>query len=361
MDFIHYGPEDRQQKMSTLISIIVPVYKVQLDYLRICLDSLINQTMKESEFIIVSDGAPKAECSVCEEFAKKDSRFKFYKRTHVGVSATRNFGIDVAQGDYLTFVDCDDWIAKDTCSKVYAIAKENNSDFAFWDLNFFHNNKISSKTSFSKANLATLNNEELNLFKQCIIHAYTKELLVPALTPCKIIRSSLIKKIGLKYNEDINYGEDRVFNFTLMKNSLRISYLCESLYFYRIHAQSATQKYQENYLGNAIKYISQLDKLSCNSFNKELGNEFWEAYSISWQRYYMNSENPLSFSKRMANLVSLLKQSFCSKKIQDATYENLNIISSIELFLVKRKIYAIIWIHGLAKGLIEAIHPCFPK
>ena len=343
------------------ISIIIPVYNVPLDYLRTCLDSLISQSMQECEFIVVSDGAPEAERSICDEYANKDSRFKFFRREHAGVSATRNFGIEHAQGEYITFVDSDDWIARDTCSKVYAIAKENDSDFVFWDLNFFHNNEISSTTSFSKANLAILNSNELNLFKQRTIHAYAKESLVPALTPCKIIRSSLIKNINLKYNEDLNYGEDRVFNFTLMKNSLRVSYLHESLYFYRIHSLSATQKYQENYLANAIKYISQLDKLSCNSFNKELGNEFWEAYTIAWQRYYMNSENSLSFFERMADLSSLLKQPFCSKKIQDATYENLNIISSIELFLMKRRIYTIIWIHGLAKGLIQAIHPCLPK
>ena len=106
------------------ISIITPVYKVPLDFLRICFDSLAAQTMQESEFIIVSDGASEEECALCEEYRIKDSRFKFFKRKHAGVSATRNYGIKQAQGEYITFVDSDDWINPDSCTNSYKYAKE---------------------------------------------------------------------------------------------------------------------------------------------------------------------------------------------------------------------------------------------
>ena len=68
--------------MIPFISVIVPVYKVPLDYLRVCLESLFAQTLQESEFIIISDGASEAECSICEEYARKDSRFKFFKNAY---------------------------------------------------------------------------------------------------------------------------------------------------------------------------------------------------------------------------------------------------------------------------------------
>ena len=79
------------------VSVIVPVYKVPLKYLRACLDSLTAQTLQECEFIVVSDGAPEAECAICAEYAGKDSRLKFFRREHAGVSATRNYGIEKAQ------------------------------------------------------------------------------------------------------------------------------------------------------------------------------------------------------------------------------------------------------------------------
>ena len=92
------------------VSVVIPVYRTPLEYLRACLDSLVAQTMQECEFIVVSDGAPEAECSICEEYAARDCRIKFFRREHAGVSATRNYGMAQALGKYISFVDSDDWI-----------------------------------------------------------------------------------------------------------------------------------------------------------------------------------------------------------------------------------------------------------
>ena len=116
------------------VSVIIPVYKVPLEYLQACFDSLAAQTMQECEFIVVSDGAPNEERSICEEYAAKDSRFNFFKQEHAGVSATRNYGIDQAQGKYIAFVDADDWIDPETNQIVYDYAFENDSDIVFWDM-----------------------------------------------------------------------------------------------------------------------------------------------------------------------------------------------------------------------------------
>ena len=133
-----------------LVSIIVPIYKVPLEYLRACLSSLTAQTMQECEFILVSDGASKAECSVCEEYTVKDSRFKFFDQEHAGVSVARNYGIDQAQGEFITFVDADDWIEPMTCETTYAYAMQNNSDMVFWDLFFEEPGKEKDYTEFYK-------------------------------------------------------------------------------------------------------------------------------------------------------------------------------------------------------------------
>ena len=111
------------------VSVIIPIYKVFPDYLRSCLDSLVAQDMEECEFILVSDGAPEIENSICEEYASKDARFKFFKCEHAGVSATRNYGIEKAQGEYITFVDADDWIEPGTCDTTYSFAQKNNRYF----------------------------------------------------------------------------------------------------------------------------------------------------------------------------------------------------------------------------------------
>lgn len=98
---------------SSLLTVIVPVYKVE-PYLRRCLDSIVNQTYKDLEIILVDDGSPDNCPVICDEYAAKDSRVKVIHQKNGGLSAARNAGLDIATGDYIAFVDSDDWIELDT-------------------------------------------------------------------------------------------------------------------------------------------------------------------------------------------------------------------------------------------------------
>ena len=164
------------------VSVIVPVYKVPLEYLRECLGSLAAQTLQESEFIIVSDGAPKEECSICDEYATKDIRFKFFKREHAGVSTTRNYGIAQALGEYITFVDADDWIDKSTLQEIYTFVKKNNSDILTMDF-YETKNKIDTLRSQAPHSVDPL----------CILH----QILIGELfggMPIRIIKKDFYDK-----------------------------------------------------------------------------------------------------------------------------------------------------------------------
>lgn len=95
--------------MSDLVSIIVPIYGVE-EYLSKCIDSIINQTYKNLEIILVDDGSPDKCPDICDAFEKKDERIKVIHKKNGGLSDARNAGIDTAHGDYIVFVDSDDWI-----------------------------------------------------------------------------------------------------------------------------------------------------------------------------------------------------------------------------------------------------------
>ena len=95
----------------SLISIIVPVYNVE-QYLSRCVDSLVNQTYHNIEIILVDDGSPDRSGEICDEYAKKDKRVKVIHQSNGGLSDARNTALDIAKGDYLMFVDSDDWIEK---------------------------------------------------------------------------------------------------------------------------------------------------------------------------------------------------------------------------------------------------------
>lgn len=114
-------------KMQPLISVIIPIYKVE-DYLKQCIDSVINQSYKHLEIILVDDGSPDNCGKICDEYANKDKRIKVIYKENGGLSDARNAGINVAKGDYIAFVDSDDWIHQEMCEKLITIAIEEEAD-----------------------------------------------------------------------------------------------------------------------------------------------------------------------------------------------------------------------------------------
>ena len=115
------------ETVSPLISIIIPVYKVE-PYLRNCLDSIVNQTNRNLEIILVDDGSPDKSGDICDAYAAADERIIVIHQNNQGVSAARNAGLDIAKGDYILFVDSDDWIEQETCEAVLDLALKNNAD-----------------------------------------------------------------------------------------------------------------------------------------------------------------------------------------------------------------------------------------
>ncbi len=114
------------------ISIIVPIYKVE-KYLNKCIDSVLCQTFTDFELILVDDGSPDSCPKICDDYAKKDSRVKVIHKPNGGLSDARNAGIEVAGGDYLAFIDSDDFVAPDTYEHAYNLMLEHNADMVVYD------------------------------------------------------------------------------------------------------------------------------------------------------------------------------------------------------------------------------------
>lgn len=127
--------------MEDLISIIVPAYKVE-KYLPKCIESLINQTYKNIEIILIDDGSPDKTGKICDEYAEKDERIKVIHRENGGVSAARNDGLSTATGDYYAFVDSDDFVSPEYCEKMLSELKRNNAEVALCKQKYFYEGEI---------------------------------------------------------------------------------------------------------------------------------------------------------------------------------------------------------------------------
>ena len=214
-----------------LISIVIPVYNAE-KYLEQCLNSIKNQTYKNFEVILVNDGSIDHSESICMDFVKVDTRFKYFTKVNGGASSARNFGLDNVTGNYITFIDADDWVDENHLEVLINNIKDNNSDMA-----------VSSIKKFDNSNnfyFRVYSNEEKYLLN------YNKLNRVPANNSYKIAVSKLFKKellSDVRFDESIVYGEDLEFFFKLYLNINSISYVDEVTYIYRLHDESSSSKF----------------------------------------------------------------------------------------------------------------------
>ena len=322
------------------VSIIIPVYKAPLDYLRDCLDSLVAQTMNECEFIVVSDGASETECSICKEYTVKDSRFKFFKRKHVGVSATRNFGINQAQGEYITFVDADDWIEPETCEVTYHFAKQNDSDMVFWDLIFEELKKDKEMTQFCCQDIEHLSVKEISFFKERIIYNSERALLIPALTVCKLIKLNVIKSNNIKFEANLTRGEDRVFNYQITTRLNNIAYLKKVFYHYNIHILSTEQSFHKHEFVDFLAFIQRLDGLSHQKERTNIANATIGCFFRCISKLYREELGIREIYSELLFLKRQIKMEPFHTLIQEAILPHFSLLAKCEIILMKKGITA---------------------
>lgn len=334
------------------VSVIVPVYRVPLEYLRACLDSLMAQTMQECEFIIVSDGAPEAECSICDEYTSKDARFKFFKQEHAGVSAARNFGIEQAQGEYIIFVDADDWIKSETCEITYTFAKDNNSDIVLFDYIPIGNTPY-KQSSYNDKSVSNLSLNAINdILKETIF--LTNDKYVGAVsTMCKLVKRDLFILKSICFPKEVSIAEDRPVSYLLFKEASRVSYLNRPLYIYNINQTSASNKLNANILPQAINYLYAI-KNKDNDYSQIIANTAINLYFASWEKCYLNKDNPDSLSKRIANVLSVVHSNDFQKLIRNANIKEYPPIIRQEAWLLKHRIASPFFFH-LIKYLFTQI------
>ncbi len=206
--------------MSKTVSIIVPVYNIE-NYLPACLDSLTAQTYKDIEIILINDGSADGSSKICSEYAAHDSRIKVINKANGGVSAARNDGLDAASGEYILFVDGDDFIDSDTVETLVRMACDNNTDAVIFEYKV----EDGSKTVIHRVNGESYNR---------IINA-EKAIELTISPKNRFAWSKLYTReiIGdLRFDTSIYRGEDTWFAVNSLRNAGRIYYTDYAPYHY---------------------------------------------------------------------------------------------------------------------------------
>ncbi len=236
----------------SLVSIIVPVYNVE-EYLPDCIESIINQIYKNIEIILIDDGSPDNSGLICDEYAKKDDRIKVIHKVNEGVSTGRNKGIEAAKGEFIVFVDSDDFLNPDSIEILVNKQAKNDFDFVCGKLKRITNEKS------EVPDIITGEYFNENVFESIfdILEVYG------IMGPCaKLFKTGIIKENELHFMEDVTFGEDSIFVLEYIEKSKSVAIINNVVYNYNcMNESSASCRYHENFYAYSKKFTDILKRI----------------------------------------------------------------------------------------------------
>lgn len=234
------------------ISIIVPVYNVEA-YLPQCLDSLVNQTYDNLEIICVNDGSPDRSAEILQQYAAQYARVRVITQKNQGASVARNHGLAVAQGNYIMFVDGDDWIDLDTCQLAVETAEKHGADVVFWSYVREYGNESREKIMHMDNETVLYGDDAKDMLHRRQLGLLGEELAHPEYADSmvtvwgKLYSNQLLHQSGAEFVDlrKIGTSEDALFNLEALGEIQTAVYLKRCLYHYRKNnVTSVTTRYK---------------------------------------------------------------------------------------------------------------------
>ena len=324
-----------------LISIIVPVYNVK-KYLEKCIISILNQTYKNLEIILIDDGSTDGSSEICDKLKEKDKRILVIHKENKGVSTARNEGLKIATGDYIGFVDSDDFLEKDMYSNMINRIENDNTKMVICNAYLEDENGVQTK-KFKSDSPNIIDSHELmdRIMEDYVVQGYMWN---------KLYERSLIyndKNYYLKFDTNISNLEDRLFNLELIDKNKKfnVSFLNEKLYHYIQRESSAIhRRYNDKYFTKFYAEIKEIEILSRNNFST---NEVKAMFVIE----YVRSKNKISIINGTSNVLE-------DRLILDSVNKYINEVKINKLPSNKLKIKYIVatklpWIYKIKQRIVK--------
>ena len=240
-----------------MISIIIPVYNAQT-YISQCLDSVLGQTMQDFEVIMIDDGSKDDSGKICDLYADKDVRIHVYHRDNQGVSNARNFGMEKASGEYIMFLDSDDYLEKDALEYMLKIMETDKADFIGFSRYEEHvEQEYIDVYSLESQNIIVNTADE---YLEMLLQLYMQNKMFCEVWN-RLYRLDIIRKNEIKFDTNLKYGEDKLFNLCYLHFVYKIVLVDRPLYHYRIYEESTmgnkrnkTEWLKDHYLRIAMEY-----------------------------------------------------------------------------------------------------------
>ena len=324
-----------------MYSVIVPVYNVE-KYIDRCIKSVLAQTAKDLELILVDDGSTDKSGDICRKYESRDSRIRYIRTDNHGVSHARNTGIENARGEYIGFVDGDDSVAPDMYEQLIGAARSNDAEVVICDSTTVYDDGKTEEDT-----LPNIVDGEL----------LTKATLTPeklsymAGGACRCLYSKcLLDRNSIRFPEGIKLSEDRAFNILAMGYSNGIYYVKKTLYFRYVLSESAVNKYRSDYL-KTVKgsYVALNNALRRAGFSEEFfkayqSNIAFGALSAIYNEFHKNC--PHKFIARVKNVKAICSDDMVQGGISDTCKDR-------RLRLIKKKNVGLLVILCIVRRIVK--------
>ena len=338
------------------VTVIVPVYNVE-SYIRQCLDSLLNQTLRNIEIIVVDDGSPDNCAQIVDEYAISDNRIKVIHKKNGGVSAARNDGIERITGKYIFFCDSDDWLTEDALEKMFKRAEDSRSDVLISDFYEAVEDEYIIKKMFSNE-FVTDDIETLRTLQNTVLPKGVTALR------CKdfkrgyclgapwhhLIRSSIIIDNNLRYDTYVRgIFDDGLFMLNVFEHAKRVAYLSENTYYYRIVSGSLTHRFNPAILDTYARVYERLEEFG-KMYHKD--SSYYDAYYIRVIGYlnkamsicFLNPENKDIEKVRYEKFIDMVNSEPYAKAIRSVKLGGIyHFKTKLLISLLRTKQYKLYW------------------
>lgn len=329
------------------VSIIIPVYKVPENYLRKCIESCINQSLKDIEIILVDDGSPDNCGKICDKYALKDNRIKVIHKKNEGLSAARNTGFLAALGKWIMFVDGDDWIEPIICEELYTIGEKENVQLVMCNIakeykhrTIFFKIPLINKKIYNEAECKSLQQQLLN-FNANMTTAYAK-----------LIDKSFLISNNLLHDKILRQGAEGIeFNLRVFEVLKNLIFIDKPMYHYIYNEESISSKHSEKNHKYVIKCFDKIRKFIDNSKNKDkllpyFYNRLLYVIITTAISGYFNPENKESYSEKVRKYKQYLNIDLIKEALKYYNVKGMSKQRKFILYLIRNKYFFALNIMG---------------
>lgn len=323
------------------ISVIIPVYEVEEQLLDRCLNSLLEQTEKKIEVLIVCDMPGDRYRKLVDQYRNRGMRIRMEEQNHQGVSAARNRGLKMAEGQWISFTDADDWLSEDALEKLCRTAEENQAEIVMGE----HRMEYGSRTLAHSYQEKTVVFEGKNrtLFEMDTLRPQTGAGFVWG----KLFSKSMLDREQLFFQVGLSAAEDAEFMFRAACAASRIAYITDVCYHYWFNPASAVRKYRSDY---AERYICSMEALRRDIEERPSVKYCLETYYscvlyhllLIVVNYSFHPESPKSAGDQVKEFRELLKKPIFKEALEHIHYGDFSKTRQITLLCVQLRLYSVL-------------------